>query len=353
MRLIRVLVVEDSLTVRQWLVSLLQASPEFEVVGEARDGEAAIEMCRTLRPDVMTLDIVMPGMSGVAVTEQIMAFSPTPIVVVSGAFNRGELFRTYDALAAGALEVLEKPSESEPEPVWAARLLRTLRLASKVKVITHPRARLSPSRTPPALDPVGARTDEGRYTLVALGASTGGPNALRAILRALPRDFPLPVVVVVHIGGAFAASLAAWLDREGSLPVRLAVDGEPLPERGRPGVVLAPGDRHLIAQRGRLWVTETPPVLSCRPSVNLLFESLAAALGPRAIGGLLTGMGRDGASGLAALRRAGAMTLAQDEASSVVYGMPREAALLGAAARILPLDLFPSTLVALAGDQGG
>lgn len=350
---IRVLIVEDSVTVRQWLVALLQSAPEFEVVGEAHDGEAAIEMCRALRPDVMTLDLVMPGMSGVVVTEQIMAFSPTPIVVVSGSANRGELFRTYDALAAGALEVLEKPRQGEADQVWAASLLRTLRLASKVKVITHPRARLSPRRPPPDPMPAGVARAPADYALVALGASTGGPNALRTILGALPRDFPLPVLVVVHIGGSFAASLADWLDREAALPVRLAVDGEALPERGQPGVLLAPGDRHLIVQRGRLWVTDTPPLLSCRPSVNLLFESVATALGAGAIGGLLTGMGRDGATGLAALRRAGAMTLAQDEASSVVYGMPREAALLGAAARILPLDAFSRTLVALAAGQGG
>src|SRR5437870_79999 len=185
---IRVLVVEDSLTVRKRLVEVLTADPELEVVGEAEDGKAAIELCQRLRPDVVTLDMMLPVMTGLAATEHIMAYCPTPILIVSASTNRGELFRTYDALAAGAVDVLEKPNGVEPEDDWERRLTSTLKLVSRIKVITHPRARLSPAARPA---PVAPCVTPGRCRAVAIGASTGGPAAVVHILRELPARYPL------------------------------------------------------------------------------------------------------------------------------------------------------------------
>jgi two-component system chemotaxis response regulator CheB len=184
--------------------------------------------------------------------------------------------------------------------------------------------------------------------VVAIGASTGGPAALSQLLRALPRNFPLPILLVLHIGEAFALPFSDWLSCQVGLPVFTATEGMPLPEVGRPVVIMAPADRHLVLRQGLLRLSNAPERHSCRPSVDPLFESVAAELGSRSIGVLLTGMGRDGAAGLLAIRQAGGVTLAQDEATSVVFGMPREAIRLGAAQLVLPLPRIAPTLVQLA-----
>jgi two-component system chemotaxis response regulator CheB len=209
MRKLRVLVVEDSLTIRGRLVEVLSADPEMQVVGEAGDGKIAIELCQQLRPDVVTLDMLLPVLSGLAVTEYIMAYCPTPILVVSSSTNRGDLYKTYDALAAGALEALEKPKGDELDGAWERAFVSTVKLVSRVKVITHMRGRL-PRGSKMSLAP--AIVEPGAYRLVAIGASTGGPAALLEILRNLPPDFPLPILVVIHIGEAFGRLLAEWLE---------------------------------------------------------------------------------------------------------------------------------------------
>ncbi len=346
MERIRVLVVEDSLTVRKRLVEVLGADPEIEVVGEAADGKEGIELCRALRPDVVTLDMMMPVMTGLAATEYIMAYCPSPILIVSSSTNRGEVFKTYDALAAGALDVLEKPTGEEEEGGWEAGLVGRVKLVSRIKVITHPRARLGPGRRaaapPETREPAERRAG---CRLVALGASTGGPGALVTILRSLPPDFPLPLLIVIHLGRPFAGPFAEWLDGQSPLRVAYASDGQALP---RAGAVLAPPGFHLALREGKLRLTEDPERHSCRPSVDVLFESVAREAGAGGAGVLLTGMGRDGAEGLLAIRRAGGVTISQDEATSVVYGMPREAALLGAASQVLPLDRIAPALLRLA-----
>lgn len=349
--MIRVLVVEDSLTVRMRIVEVLAADPDLLVVGEASDGQQAIDLCERLRPDVITLDMMLPVMNGLAVTEHIMAFCPTPIVIVSSSMNRGELSRTYDALAAGAVEVLDKPSGDEPDDAWERRLVSLLKLVSRIKVVTHPRARLGLRRQTPGTErvepsalaelvpaaPGPARAEPG-YRLVAIGTSTGGPNALVDVLGRLPSTFPLPILLVIHIGRPFAAGFVEWLAGQSPLAVSAAVDGAPLPRRGEGRVVMAPPDVHLVVRRGLLRLTSDPERHSCRPSVDVLFESIAQELGSSAIACLLTGMGRDGAEGLRAVQQAGGMTIAQNERSSVVFGMPREAIQLGAANRVLALD---------------
>lgn len=344
---VRVLVVEDSITVRRVLCDALSSDPELEVVGEAGDGARAIALCEQLRPDVITLDMMLPVMTGLAATEQIMAHCPTPILIVSASTNRGELFRTYEALAAGAVDVLEKPTGEEPSGEWETLFRHTVKLVSRVRVITHLRGRARVLRA--AALPDGP-TPSGSVELIALGASTGGPGSLVEILRALPAPFPLPIVVVLHIATAFGTAFAEWLDAQTEHRVELATDGARL----APGLVfMAPPDRHLIVERGRLRLSDSAERHSCRPSVDVLFESLATDMGGRVAACLLTGMGRDGAGGLLAVRRAGGITVAQDEATSVVYGMPREAVELGAAQHVLGLGEIGSFLAGLAGVSHG
>ncbi len=366
---LRALVVEDSLTIRKYLVGVLQASG-VEVVGEAIDGSQALELCQALRPDVVTMDMILPEMSGLAATEQIMAFCPTPILIVSASVNRGELFQTYDALAAGAVDVFDKVNTGRSEASssgkkeqqdWESRFVAAVRMAARIKVITHPRARLQPGRAfsrstqglgiaasqaaEPATD-LGERAD-----LIALGASTGGPAALVEILRNLPSDFPVPILIVLHISELFSFAFAEWLNTLSPIPARYARDGEALPKPGKPQVILAPAGRHLVVEGNLLRLRDTAERHSCKPSIDVLFESLAVHPARRALLCLLTGMGKDGATGLLAARRAGLRTLAQDEASSVIFGMPGEAVRLGAAERIVPLVEIAGVLQAAAGLQ--
>jgi two-component system chemotaxis response regulator CheB len=356
-RRVRVLVVEDSPTVRHRLCDVLGADPGIEVAGTADSGHAAIQATCRLRPDVITMDIMLAGMSGLAAIEHIMAHAPTPILVVSSADNRAELLTTYDALAAGAVDVLDKPRGDATDADWERRLCVAVKLVSRVAVITHPRAKLTTLRAnrsgPAGPAPVAVATGQVRRhsEVVAIGASTGGPGAIVEVLRALPAGFAVPVLVVQHIGPAFVATFADWLGGQIRRQVTVARDGTAVAEAaGR--VVMAPGDRHLVVRDGRLRLLDGPERHSCRPSVDNLLESVAVDYGGAATGVLLTGMGRDGAAGLLAMRRAGAWTIAQDEATSVVYGMPREAVLLGAAADVLPVGAIGRRLVDLA-DAGG
>jgi two-component system chemotaxis response regulator CheB len=293
---------------------------------------------------VLTLDMHLPVMSGLAATEYIMAHCPTPILIVSSSANRGDLFKTYDALAAGAVDVLEKPTGDEIDDSWEKKLLAALKLVARIRVITHPRGRLrgiSQAPVPQAQHDLSVGT-HGRPRVVAIGASTGGPAALVQILRAIPRGLPAPILVVLHIGELFGTAFAEWLNEQTPHEVMNANDGQSLASAvGR--VVLAPPGRHLIVRDGALRLTSDRERHSCRPSVDVLFESVAREYGRSALACLLTGMGRDGAAGLLDIRTSGGSTIAQDEASSVVYGMPREAALLGAAERVLTLaDIGPA-----------
>jgi two-component system chemotaxis response regulator CheB len=357
---LRVLVAEDSATIRGRLCEIIAADSDLEVVGEAENGKRAIELCEALKPDVITLDMVMPVMSGLTATEYIMAYVPTPILIVSASTNRGELFKTYDALAAGAVDVLEKPGAEDVDGVWERRFLAALKLTARIKVITHPRARLSgrdwskPDSGPLASasspghgagsEARGAAVSPGRgrspvpgTRVLAFGASTGGPAAIVKVLRGLPVPLPVPALLVLHIDEPFSSAFAEWLDSQTPHPVNYARDGDRIETlTGRIG--MGPPGKHLTVSGGRIRLTLDPPRHSCRPSVDTLFESLAEDCGGRVTACLLTGMGRDGAAGLLAIRRAGGTTVAQDEASSVVYGMPREAVLLGAAQAVLPLE---------------
>ena len=346
-RRIRVLVVEDSPTVRQLLVSMLAGDPELQVVGEADNGLDAVRAAARLAPDLITMDVNMPGLDGLAATKEIMATVPTPIIIVSSTVNQRAVALSLDATQAGALMVLPKP-ESPLAPNFEeqrALLVRMAKAMAQVKVVRRWSRATRPS---PPLGTPRLAGDPCVVRLVAIGCSTGGPAALRRILGALPPDFPVPLAIVQHMARGFVGGLAEWLDGAGGPRVKVVEDGERLD----PGTAyVAADDRHFGVLRDaqdlrlvRARLDDAPPIGGFRPSASHLFASAARALGAAAAGVILTGMGRDGVDGLVELRSAGAPVIAQDEASSVVYGMAREAVLAGATSDELPLDLVAARL---------
>jgi two-component system, chemotaxis family, protein-glutamate methylesterase/glutaminase len=337
---VRVLVVDDSDTQRQVLIHMLEQDPDLEVVGWAANGAEAVRAVERLRPDVITMDQRMPVMCGLDAARSIMRHTPTPIVMVSGASGAEARDLADAALAVGVLSIQDKQMLSGP--ATGAELVRLIKSMASVRVVRRrwePRAVgvVASVEQPPA----GARIAP---EIVAIGASTGGPQALGDIITRLPANFPLPILVVQHTTSGYSHSLVDWLRAGTRLSVKMAEDGEPL-DGG--GVYLAPTARHLLVQGRHLVLLDTPPVALHRPSATVLFRSVAQAYGARAMGIVLTGMGEDGASGLAEMKRAGAVTVAQDEASCVVFGMPAEAIRLGAADHVLP----PSRIVALLLDE--
>jgi two-component system chemotaxis response regulator CheB len=333
-RPIRVLVADDSELFRELLSRVIAADPAFDVVAVAADGNAAAAAARTLQPDVITMDLNMPDADGFSGIARIMAETPTPILVLTA--NKAEVVG-FRALSLGALDIVEKPAATVDLDEYGAQIRSRLKLLAGVKVIRHLRGlRGTRSRLPQAT----ARRTE----LVVIGASLGGPRALATLLKGLPPTFPAPIAIVQHIADGFTEGLAGWLQQESKLQVREARDGDPL----LPGrVLLAPSGAHLLVADGVVRLSDAPPVDTFKPSVTPLFASAARSYGARAGGVLLTGMGRDGAEGLKALKDAGAQTLAQDEASSAVFGMPKAAIDLGAVGRVLPLDDIPRALVEL------
>ncbi|MBX6364091.1 MAG: chemotaxis-specific protein-glutamate methyltransferase CheB [Gemmatimonadetes bacterium] len=337
--MIRVLVADDSATVRELLVAALEADPDVEVVGRARDGEEAVDLAVRLRPDVITMDVHMPGMNGLEATREIMVRAPTPIVIVSSAADPADVSLSLDATRAGALMVM--PALGEPLAAGfnerRAELVGMVKAMAEVRVVRrHPRRPAGPPRSP-------TRAARGRTELVAIAASTGGPAALHCILRMLPRDFAAPILVVQHIAPNFIEGLCAWLASACDLRVKLARQGEAL----TPGTVyLAPDRRHLgTSADGKIVLSDGEPLSGFRPSASHLFGSVARSHGSAAGAVILTGMGRDGVDGLHAVRAAGGRILAQDQATSVVYAMPREAVDAGLADAVLPLAEIAPRLV--------
>lgn len=344
-RPIRVLVAEDSTTVRRLLVEIFRSDTRFEVVGEASDGAEAVRQALDLRPDLITMDVHMPVLDGLDATKEIMRRAPTPILVVSGAAARGDVELSLSATQAGALMAISKP-QNPLDPGFDTERDQLLSMASAmaaVKVVRRwsgaPRSQLENAFAAAARRPRAASN----LSLIAIGTSTGGPAALRRILIDLPPDFPVPIAVVQHISRGFMPGLVSWLGSTCSLPVRVATEGEPL----RAGVYIAPDDRHLGFADGRFALSDAPPIGGFRPSADHLFRQAAAAYGPAALGVILTGMGRDGAEGLMALHAVGARVVAQDEASSVVFGMAQEALRAGAVDEVLALELIAPRLLEL------
>jgi two-component system chemotaxis response regulator CheB len=340
--MIRVLIADDSLILRQLIWSILESDPDLRVVGQARNGEEAVALCHKLEPDIVTMDIRMPKMNGFQAIRRIMAESPRPIVVLTSTESDLELGISSKALEAGALMVMGKPHGLPGEDPKADHLIAQVKAMAGVKVVTR---RWWLEEKTPALQHTepALRPSPGPVRLIAIGASTGGPPALQAILSQLPAD--LPVVVVQHISLGFVQGLARWLNETTPLRVRVAENGKIL----QPGTVyLAPDDRHLLVTAGgQARLKASPPVGGHRPSATVLFQSVAQSYGSAAVGVLLTGMGKDGAQGLRALRDAGAHTIAQDEATCVIFGMPKEAITLGAVEEVLSLEQIGARLGAL------
>ncbi len=347
--LLSVLVVDDSPTTRQMLVSLVNATPDMRVVGEAGTGKQAVKLTHKLRPRVIVMDLVMPEMDGLEATREIMHALPTPIVVVSASLTSFETDIAFQAVSAGALMMLHKPAgPHDPDhPAQVAELLSAARAMAGVHVIHHPKPGNGSNGAGPLTAPVEVQAVlPGPIMppkIVAIAASTGGPGALGEIVEKLPADFPLPVVVVQHIAPDFVGSLVEWLSSRTSLKVAVSKPHhQPLPGT----VYVAPGGAHLrLTASLRFELTENPSSVPHRPSCDVLLESVARSYGPQAIGIVLTGMGEDGARGLRAMHDVGAFTIAQDEASSVVFGMPREAVARGGARCVLPLSEIPAVLV--------
>ena len=340
-RPVRVLVIDDSALVRKLMAELLSADPRIEVVGTAADPFIAREKIKQLAPDVLTLDVEMPRMDGLTFLRNLMRLRPMPVVMVSSLTERGAQV-TLDALALGAVDFVAKPRIDVARGLagHAQVLCEKVRQAAGARV--H---RLLPERAaaPPASGPIGYRTTD---RLLAIGASTGGTEAIRSVLAAMPADAPA-TVIAQHIPAPFSGPFAQRLDRHSRLTVVEASDGEQL-LAGH--AYVAPGGRHLRVRRGGArWYCELgddDPVRGHRPSVDVLFESVARHAGGNAAAALLTGMGDDGARGLLALRNAGATTFAQDQASSVIWGMPGAAVTLGAAQHVVSLDEVAAALLA-------
>ncbi len=353
MERVRVLVIDDSALVRKLMSTMLAGDPAIEVVGTAADPLIAREKIKQLHPDVLTLDVEMPRMDGITFLENLMRLRPMPVVMVSSLTVKGADV-TLRALEAGAVDFFAKPDHD-----LAAHFEDSAReICEKVKLAarTKPRARaavrkldvaprLSADAVLPRAQPGGTRSDS---PIIAIGASTGGTEAVRVILESMPADAP-PILVTQHIPAAFSGPFAARMDRCSAMRVVEACDGQPI-QSGH--VYIAPGSHHLLV----MWdgakhicrLHEGPPVNRHRPSIDVLFRSIAASAGAATVAALLTGMGDDGARGLLELRQAGAATLVQDEDSSVVWGMPGAAWKLGAASEMQPIDQIASRLLALA-----
>jgi two-component system chemotaxis response regulator CheB len=346
--LLRVLVVDDSAASREHLSQLLVQDPALRVAGAAADGAQAVELARRLRPDVIVMDVFMPKVGGYEATRRIMEEVPTPIVMVSASLSAAEVTAGIDAVRAGALTIMEKPHGGDhPAAAEEARqLIETVKLMAEVRVVR----RWPQTAERPKLLSLPPRRPGGEIRVVAIGSSTGGPQVLAEVLSRLPAELPLPVAVVQHLAPGFLDGLRQWLASSTRLTVKLAEHAE----MARDGhVYLAPDGYHLrVTGFGRLQLSPRGSADAFCPSVTVLFDSVTESYGPAAIGVLLTGMGRDGASGLRRMREAGAITVAQDEETSAIFGMPAAAIALDAATHVLPPIHIAELICAAAAGAG-
>ncbi len=344
---IRVLVVDDSAVVRKVLTDTLNRSPGIEVVGTAPDPYIARDKIVALKPDVVTLDVEMPRMDGVTFLKKLMHYYPLPVIIISSLTTKGSRL-ALDALESGAVDVVAKPGSSLAVDSLGEVLVEKIRAAAQARPLRRNDAVPKTGGAQPAAAR-GLRFTSDK--IIAIGASTGGTEAIRTVLETVPTDAP-GIVIVQHMPAEFTRSFAARLNELCRVEVKEAQDQD----RVQPGTALiAPGNHHMVVQRSGarylVRIKDGPPVYYQRPSVHVLFESVARHAGPNAVGVLLTGMGADGGRGLKSMREAGARTIAQDEASSVVFGMPKEAINLGAAERVLSLNRISEGMLRMASDS--
>jgi len=347
--MVRVFVVEDSPVAQEFLVHILNSDPEIEVIGTANNGEEAIAALEHKKPDVITMDIHMPKMNGMDATRRIMETDPVPIVIVSASWDPKEVEKTFFAIEAGALACVSKPAGmGHPDHKASVKeLIQTVKLMSEVKVVKRwPRYRQvtsAPSITPPVA--VDIERIPAKVRIVAIGASTGGPTVLQTLLAGLPSDCPVPILIVQHMAQGFTNGFGEWLSKTTGFPVHIAADGENL----LPGhAYIAPCEFHMgVVSTNQIALSKDLPENGLRPSVSYLFRSVARVFGQSAVGILLTGMGKDGAEELRLMKEKGAVTIAQNKESSVVYGMPGEAARLDGATYVLSPDKIIATVKVL------
>lgn len=330
---VKVLVVDDSALAREFIQALLAIDPEIVVVGEASNGQEALSKTRALRPDLIIMDIEMPVMGGLEAIERIMAEIPTPILVVTA---RGGAETAFMAISKGALEVLAK---SDLAPDQARQFAEQVKLLSRARVITHLQGRSRPLPEVAGVEPLPFAN------IIAIAASTGGPSALNVILPHFPRDFRCPIVIAQHIAEGFVAGLVEWLAKSARITVKVAADGDRL----RPGwAYISPPDHHLAVNFDhRLVLLARRSQDIYYPSCDTLLEAVAEVYGPRAIGVILTGMGTDGVRGLLKIKERGGRTIAQDQATSIVYGMPARAVEAGCVDQVWPVQQIGQRLLAM------
>ena len=348
---IRVLVVDDSPTARGILSAFLGKDSEIEVIGTAKDGKEAIELTNQLKPDLITMDINMPVMDGLMATREIMARHPTPILVVSSLLKT-DVTLAFKAIAAGALDAIEKPTfQNDLSEKLVTELIEKVKNSAKIND-NHISGRAFRQRNAQDVAVVTTgptwseeygyeaikrmKRQSGNDTIVAIGASTGGPQALCKLLGQLPSDFPYGIVIVQHISQGFTAGLVEWLDKESQLTVKVAEANDQIQPGG---VLVAPENYHMLVVHGeRIRLNKGLPIDGHRPAVTVLFSSVADVYGKHSIGIILTGMGDDGVEGLAKIKTAGGHTIAQNEESCVVFGMPKVAIEMGVVNEVLDLD---------------
>jgi two-component system chemotaxis response regulator CheB len=339
---VNVLIVDDSDMTREILRSLLESDPAIRVCGVAENGKQAIDLVQKLKPNMVIMDINMPVMDGFQATEQIMAYCPTPILILSSTLNKGGVYTTFNALAIGAVDVMEKPAMT-PNASWSeigSSLIRKVKLVSQAKVLTHLKGKL---RKVAPLPDSGSIGNLNNYELVCIGASTGGPSVVMRILKAIPPDYNAAVLVVQHMAAGFTENFVDWLGSSCKIKIKLAEEGEKI-EKGK--VLVAPDGFHtIVSKRKTIRLITSDAVNNVKPSVDVLFNSIAEEYGGHAMGVLLTGMGADGADGLKRIRESGSATIAQSEESCTVFGMPKVAIERGAAVEILSVEDIINTLL--------
>ncbi len=349
---IKVLVVDDSALMRQFISDILKSDPRIEVVGTARDGRDALNQIKSLNPDIVTMDVEMPNMSGLQALEEIMKTRPLPVIMVSSMTQEGAE-TTFKALALGCVDFIGKPSGTISLNIRdvGQELIDKVIAASTAKVIARPGGfNVAPKPSPFASDfrrmTPPANMSSGRIDIVAVASSTGGPMALSELMPRLPKNFPVPIVITQHMPKEFTSSFAKRLNDTSQIEVVEGFDGLSL----KPGrAVIAPGGSHLIVKRRSgaavCGLSDSPPVLSVKPAANIMFQSVAEQYGGNVLCVILTGMGRDGTDGAITLKKRGAYVIAESQKTCVVYGMPKAAVDAGVVDEVLPLNEIPDAMV--------